>query len=177
VEKFIVCGMPTVAEQLRAARESKNLTIHEVAEITKMRTDHIRALEDGNFDVFVAPVYIRGFTRTYATLLKLDVVPLMKSLDGELGKTEKFSEPPRLSDNDKGALDFVMLQFSKVNLRSGGMVLGVLIVAGIIWFIVSAMNKNRNADPAKNLPPARYQSPTRNPDNTLPISQPQPRRQ
>ena len=63
--------MPTVAEQLRAAREAKNLSVNEVAEITKIRTDHIRALEEGNFDIFVAPVYIRGFARTYATLLKL----------------------------------------------------------------------------------------------------------
>lgn len=168
--------MPTVAEQLRAAREAKNLSVHEVAEITKIRTDHIRALEEGNFDIFVAPVYIRGFTRTYATLLKMDVPQLIKALEVELGKTEKFAEPPRLSENEKGALDFVMLQFSKVNLRQGAIVLGVLAVAGIIWLIISIANKSRTADPAKNLPPARYQSPARNSDNTLPISQPPQRR-
>ncbi|MGH7954054.1 MAG: helix-turn-helix domain-containing protein, partial [Limisphaerales bacterium] len=50
--------MPTVAEQLRAAREVQKLTIHQVAEKTKIRTDHVRALEDGNFSVFSAPVYI-----------------------------------------------------------------------------------------------------------------------
>lgn len=169
--------MPTVAEQLRTAREAKNLSIHEVAEITKIRTDHIRALEEGNFDVFVAPVYIRGFTRTYATLLKLDVSQIIKSLEAELGKTEKFSEPPRLSDNKKGALDFVMLQFSKVNLRRGGIVLGVLVVAGIVYLSVWFARKNRNADPSQGLPPARYQSPARNSDNTLPVTQPAPRRQ
>ena len=167
--------MPTVAEQLRAARESKNLSIHEVAEITKIRTDHIRALEEGNFDMFVAPVYIRGFTRTYATLLKLDVPQLIKALELELGKTEKFAEPPRLSENKKGALDFVMLQFSKVNLRRGGIVLGVLIVAGIVYLTVWVARRNQNADPSRGLPPARYQSPARNSDNTLPVT-PAPRR-
>lgn len=169
--------MPTVAEQLRAAREAKNLSVHQVAEITKIRTDHIRALEEGNFDVFVAPVYIRGFTRTYATLLKLDVPMVMRGLEAELGKTEKFAEPPPLSDNKKGALDFVMLQFSKVNIRHGGIILGILAVCVLIWIGVGIARKNRTADPAKNLPPARYQSPTRNSDNTLPISQPPPRRQ
>src|SRR5712664_3601126 len=64
--------MSTVAEQLHLAREAKSLTVHQVAEVTKIRSDHIRALEEGNFDVFSAPVYIRGFIRTYATLLKLD---------------------------------------------------------------------------------------------------------
>src|SRR5882672_10526160 len=123
--------MPTVAEQLRAAREAKKLSVNEVAEITKIRGDHIRALEEGNFDIFVAPVYIRGFARTYATLLKLDVPQLIKSLEAELAQTEKFAEPPPLSDEKKGALDFVTLQLSKVNLRQGLIVLAVLLVLGI----------------------------------------------
>lgn len=169
--------MPTVAEQLRAAREAKNLTIHDIAEITKMRTDHIRALEEGNFDIFVAPVYIRGFTRTYAKLLKLDVPQIIKTLEAELGQTEKFAEPPRLSDNKKGALDFVMLQFSKVNLQRAGIALAVLAVGLGIYFFVMHSRKITAADPARGIPPARYQSPTRNPDNTLPITQPAPRRQ
>ena len=59
--------MASVAEQLRAAREAKNLTVSQVAETTKIRGDHIRALEEGNYNVFVAPVYSRGFIRTYAT--------------------------------------------------------------------------------------------------------------
>src|SRR5438874_2784080 len=106
--------MSTVAEQLRQARETQKLTVHQVAEITKIRTDHLRALEEGNFNVFSAPVYIRGFVRTCATLLKLDVPKVMSALDEELGRTEKFSEPPPLSDRPRGVLDFVMLQLSQV---------------------------------------------------------------
>ena len=64
--------MSTVAEQLRAAREAKNLSVEQIAEITKMRSDHVRALEEGNYGAFSAPVYIRGFVRTYSRLLKLD---------------------------------------------------------------------------------------------------------
>ena len=65
--------MPTVAEQLRAAREAQGLTVYQVADATKIKTDHVRALDEGNFDVFSAPVFIRGFVRTYATLLHLEV--------------------------------------------------------------------------------------------------------
>src|SRR5271167_3554132 len=116
--------MPTVAEQLRAGREARKLTIPQVAEATKIRTDHIRALEEGNFNVFSAPVYIRGFVRTYANLLKLDVARVMASLDAELRQTEKFREPPPLMEERKGALDFVTLQLSKLNWRAAR-VLGV----------------------------------------------------
>lgn len=166
--------MPTVAEQFRAAREAKNLSIHEVAEITKIRTDHIRALEEGNFDVFVAPVYIRGFARTYATLLKLDVPAIIQALDGELGQTEKFAEPPPLSTHRKGALDFLMLQLSKVNWQKTTVILaaGAVIALGLfgVWF----WRKQRNADPTPNLPPAMHQSPARNPGDTLPLPTPTP---
>src|SRR5258708_9855965 len=109
--------MPTVADQLHEAREARKLTIEQVAEVTKIRSDHLRALEEGNFDVFSAPVYIRGFVRTYAMVLKLDVPRVMETLDGELGKTEKFLEPPPLGDQKRSVLDSVTLVLSKVNWR------------------------------------------------------------
>src|SRR6266571_9185286 len=84
--------MPTVAEQLRTSREAQGLTVYQIAEITKIRTDHVRALEEGNYEGFAAPVYIRGFVRNYAKLLKLDVPALMLRLDAELGQTERFHE-------------------------------------------------------------------------------------
>src|ERR1039458_2621122 len=96
--------MSMVAEQLRQAREARNLTIQQVVEITKIRTDHLLALEEGNFDVFSAPVYIRGFVRTYSTLLKLDVPQMMAALEAELAETKKFAEPPPLADRPGGVL-------------------------------------------------------------------------
>src|SRR3954471_13113894 len=121
--------MPTVAEQLRQAREQRGWTINELADATKIRTDHIRALEEGNYDVFAAPVYIQGFVRTCASLLKLDVPKVMADLDGELGATKKFREHPRLSGDSRGVVDYIMLQFSKINWRVGLPFLIIVIVA------------------------------------------------
>jgi hypothetical protein len=36
--------MPTVGEQFRHAREAQHLDVYQMAEITKIKTDHIRAL-------------------------------------------------------------------------------------------------------------------------------------
>src|SRR5216110_508586 len=99
--------MATVSEQLRRAREQQQLDIYQVAETTKIKTDHIRALESGNFEIFSAPVYIRGFIRTYATMLKLDVPRLLSELDGELNKSERFSEPPPLTNRPRTMLDML----------------------------------------------------------------------
>ncbi len=168
--------MPTVAEQLRTARETRKLSVTEVAEITKIRTDHIRALEEGNFDVFVAPVYIRGFTRTYATLLKLDVPEIIQALTVELGQTEKFAEPPALSKERKGVLDFMMLQLSKVNWQRSAVFVGSLAVIGILILAVWFWRRQRNADPSASLPPAVYQPARRPAGETLPLPTPAPRK-
>lgn len=107
--------MATVAEQLRETREKMNLSVYDVADATKIRTDHLRALEEGNYQVFAAPVYIRGFVRTYAGMLKLDVPRLIEDLDHELSAEEKFSDPPSLTGKKKGFVDRLMLILSKVN--------------------------------------------------------------
>lgn len=162
--------MSTVAEQLRQAREAQKLTIQELAEITKIRSDHIRALEEGNFNVFSAPVYIRGFVRTLSTLLKLDVPQVMSNLEGELGQTVKFREPPPLTDQPKTVIDFVMLQLSKVNWRGGAVVLGGLAVVAVVVLLVAISRHARKTDPYAGLKPGVYQS--SNSGETLPLPTP-----
>ena len=79
--------MPSVGQQLRQAREAQKMDLHEIVDITKIRADHLRALEEGNYSVFSAPVYIRGFVRSYATLLKLDTAQILEELGHELAGT------------------------------------------------------------------------------------------
>jgi cytoskeletal protein RodZ len=159
--------MPTVAEQLRAARETKKLTIQQVAGTTKIRTDHIRALEDGNFNAFSAPIYIRGSVKNYATLLKLDVSKIMTDLDTELKATEKFKDPPPLVETRQTALDRFMLLLSKIDLQKGLIGFGVIAIVLIAVIIFFAWRHHRRASPVINLPPAVYQ-PT-NTGETLPL--------
>ena len=171
-----MADMPTVAEQLRTAREARKLTVHEIAETTKIRGDHIRALEEGNFNMFTAPVYIRGFVRCYATLLKLDVPAVMATLDAELGQTEKFAEPPPLSSERRGVLDFIMLQLSKVNWQKGAVVLGAAVLVAAVLLIAWAWRKHKTADPLSGLPSAVYQPAKRQSGETLPLPPPAPRK-
>lgn len=169
--------MPTVAEQLRTAREARKLTIHEVADTTKIRTDHLRALESGDYNIFMAPVYIRGFVRTYATLLKLEVPQVMAALEAELRQTEKFSEPPPLSSQPRGVVDFATLQLSKVNWQKGIIVLAGMALILIVLLVVWAWQKHRTRDPLSDLPPAVYQTPPQQSGEKLPLPAPAPARQ
>src|SRR5438552_4943307 len=150
--------MSTVAETLHHAREARKLTIAQVADATKIRTDHLRALEEGNFDVFSAPVYIRGFVRSCATLLKLDVPQVMAALDAELKQIEKFREPPPFSEEPRGVLDFFMLQLSKLDWRKGVVGLGTMVALVLVLSVFLLWRHYRTADPLAGLKPGVYQS-------------------
>ena len=151
--------MGTVAEQLRRAREEQKLTIYQVAEATKIKTEHIRALEAGQYDTFSAPVYIRGFVRGYAKFLKLEGAAISAALDAELSQHDRHCEPPPLSPRTRGPLDFLMLQFSKLNQRKLVIVLGVVALAVISLVIALSVSNQRKTDPLKKLGPGLYQAP------------------
>lgn len=159
--------MPTVAEQLRAAREARKLTIQQVADLTKIRTDHLRALEDGNFHAFSAPIYIRGSVKNYATMLKLDVPTVLADLDRELKGTDKFAEPPPLTEQSRSPLDYVMFLLSKVNSKVLVIAGGIAGVVLLIVFVNFLIERHRSSNPLANLPPAIYQS--TNSGETLPV--------
>lgn len=161
--------MSTVAEQLRETRQAKNVSIAEAAEATKIRTDHIEALEAGDYDVFPAPVYIRGFVRTYAAFLKLDVQQIVDQLNAELSSSEKHREAPSLSTKPPSALDWFMFQLSRINWRWALpiIVLGLVAFGGVYGYRAWKMHQNR--DPLAELGPGLYQSPVTNSDELLPV--------
>ena len=168
--------MRTVAEQLRAAREAQGLTVYQVAEITKIRTDHVRALEEGNYNAFAAPVYIRGFVRNYAGLLKIELPGIMAALDAELGQTERFHEPPPLSNEPRGFVDLMMLQLSKVNWRVAvpSLLGALLVLVAVLGYRVWRTYQSR--DPLSELGPGLYQPAQRPAGETLPLPPPPPKK-
>jgi len=160
--------MPTVGEQLRTAREAQNLAIHQVADWTKIRGDHIRALEEGNYSVFSAPVYIRGFVRTYSTLLKLDAPKVLQQLSLELA--DSGQQEPTLGQPAGGILDDAMFQFSRYvrRLALPAIVTLVLLVAFAVTYF--GWLRFRNKDPLEGLGPGLYQAPPAS--ETLPVPPP-----
>jgi cytoskeletal protein RodZ len=138
--------MPTVAEQLRAERERQKRSVHDVADATNIKTDHIRALESGDWPAFGAPVYIRGFTRTYAKELRLDVPRLMSELEAELARGGEFSEPPSLTGRRKGPLDFLTLWLSRVRWQwVFPLAIGVVVLI-VLWIGIKSWNSGRVPD-------------------------------
>ena len=64
--------MRALGEEFRAAREARGLSLSDVAEHIHIRSVYLQALENEDWSAIGAPVYTRGFIRTYARFLGLD---------------------------------------------------------------------------------------------------------
>ena len=159
--------MATVGEQLRAAREAQRLTVTQVADMTKIRSDHIRAIDQGNYDVFSAPVYIRGFVRTYAMALKLDTTIILAQLNQELAESGGQA-PPAFHPPASGVLDYAMFHLSTAGRRMLLPILVVALIVGAVTAGVVMLNHKARQHPLDGLSPGLYQS-TETAGETLPL--------
>jgi cytoskeletal protein RodZ len=64
--------MPALGEEFRSAREARGLTLSDVAEQIHIRSVYLNAIENEDWPSIGAPVYVRGFIRTYARFLGIE---------------------------------------------------------------------------------------------------------
>ena len=64
--------------RLAEARRTQNLTPADVARQLKLSVWQVEALEAGRYDQLPGPIFVRGFIRNYARLMKLDANELLR---------------------------------------------------------------------------------------------------
>lgn len=57
---------------LRENRVKRNLTLKEIENATSIRISYLEAIEAGEMDKLISPIYAQGFIKKYATFLELD---------------------------------------------------------------------------------------------------------
>ena len=70
----------TIGAFLAAKRGERGLTLQQAASATHIRLEHLSALEADEPELIPAPVYARGYLRTYARYLGLDEESLVAKL-------------------------------------------------------------------------------------------------
>ncbi len=91
-------GDPTVGDMMVAARQAQNLSVTDVANRLKLSVQQVQALEQGAYDRLPGPVFVRGFTRNYARLLKLDPEAMLRAVDAQLPRAA--AERTKASDTN-----------------------------------------------------------------------------
>lgn len=80
--------MKKVGELLRTEREKKGLSLHEIGLSLKINPKILKAIEDGDTTQLPAKTFLRGFIRSYAQYLKLNVEEVLELFSTEFGTTK-----------------------------------------------------------------------------------------
>jgi cytoskeleton protein RodZ len=83
---------------LGQAREAQGLSVADVARQLKLSIQQVEALEAGEYDRLPGPVFVRGFIRNYARLLKLDSERLVHSAATSMPQEEPRPAAPPSHD-------------------------------------------------------------------------------
>ena len=84
--------------RLSQARQAQNLATADVARRLKLSVWQVEALEGDRHHELPGPIFVRGFIRNYARLLKLDADELVRSVAGSLPSSALRPETPRSRD-------------------------------------------------------------------------------
>jgi cytoskeleton protein RodZ len=146
----------TPGRMLAAARNEQQLTIADVANRLKLSVSQVEALENDAYDRLPGPVFVRGFIRNYARLVKLESEPFMHAANVPLAMPEKrdaLSEPLE-----------VPLQEERRWPRYAAVAALIFVIAGLIDFLV----------PESEPPVPSSSAPTTVRDAPAVVSQPAP---
>ncbi|MCX6174493.1 MAG: DUF4115 domain-containing protein [Ignavibacteriales bacterium] len=81
------------ADELKTAREVKEISLSQVSAKTKIDLKFLQAIEDANFDV-LPEIYIRAFIREFAQTIDLNSKEVLQKFDiARLGKPEEKPQP------------------------------------------------------------------------------------
>lgn len=90
--------METLGHILYTARTKKKVTASEAAKGTRIKVQHIEAMEQDDFSSVPAPAYAKGFIRIYSEYLGIDPAPLIKEY---MEKHAPSQRAPLLPDEEQ----------------------------------------------------------------------------
>ena len=131
---------------LRRQRELREISLREIADVTKISIRYLEALEQDRFDVLPAPVFAKGFLREYARYVGLDPDEVVNSYLTAQEEVEPAELPePRRSQRRGGRLE-----------KTSGLLLtfAVIVLLGVVAGLAYYMERTETEVPPEPPPMA-----------------------
>jgi cytoskeleton protein RodZ len=113
--------------RLRAAREALGASVDEVAHDLHLDREVVLALESADYEALGAPVFVRGYMRSYARLLSLPEDEIVAGFVVHVPEPEEFRSLSARSEVKPGAsmANFVLW-----------MLLAIVALAGVVYLLI-----------------------------------------
>jgi len=155
----VIAERRAFGDRLRRQRQRKNLSLTEIAAITKVGASHFAALERGDCSRWPGGVYNRAFIRAYAQAIGLDPdetaaefaechepPPTLAEPDPPVGAAEKTPTPPALRiriepdpyESEKRVVRIVALVILDLMAVAALAAAGVLFTPASFWISLAA---------------------------------------
>ncbi|MEO6696686.1 MAG: RodZ domain-containing protein [Gammaproteobacteria bacterium] len=131
--------------RLRLGREKLGLTTKDVAAQMHLDPRHIEAIEREDFSSVAAPVFVRGYLRSYARLLNLPADPIVQQYESLAGVS-----PPPLKGCPIGDATPAGEADRSVRWISYAVVVGSVILA-LVWWLTEGSFKLKQDDAVASL--------------------------
>lgn len=111
---------------LAAARRAQNLSVDEVARQLRLSVAQVQAIEADAHERLPAPVFVRGFIRNYARLLRMDADALLQGADA--------ASPAPVRNVSAPLSRAVPFPRSGKNRVPAYAILALVLIAGLTWY-------------------------------------------
>jgi cytoskeletal protein RodZ len=132
-------------EELKSARTYREMTLEEIARITRINEDYLRALEEGHWNR-IPTAFLKGYLRNYAEILEMNLPKVMESFEALNYQGGEYEEKRReelptyadLNRRNQGKHIPTLLESLPVlrYLLLGGVLLAVVLAAWTVWLVV-----------------------------------------
>jgi cytoskeleton protein RodZ len=120
-----ISGSRGPGEILKYERNRLGQSVERVSQYLHLSADVVRALEDDRHEDLPEPTYVRGYIRSYARYLELDVEPLVQSYN-------ELIQPKTHASPEKEAKAVPLKRKGVTWVTSGGLLLAVALT--VVWW-------------------------------------------
>jgi len=125
-------------EVLREARRSRDLSMEYIARQLRLAVNQIDALENDDYKMLPASIFVQGYIRSYASLLGLDSQPLVRRYVDIVGEHEH----PKPSLADPMRVKKIKTPKTAFPVKS----LGYVVTSGFILFALTVIYNTKNSE-------------------------------
>jgi len=117
----------TLGERMKKLRDERRLSLAEISKSTKIQVKYLEYLEEGSYLKLPADCYVKGFLRSYAILMGLNELALIKQFEREKGIHKNIK---KVVDDD-GSREAI--KFSSIVITPK-----IIIVSSILLLVISS---------------------------------------
>ncbi len=151
--------MPSIGQILRQARERKKVTCSQAAAATRIKVQHIEAMDRDDFTRMAAPMYAKGFLKLYAEYLGLNPIPVLRAYSELHEPKERLplltDEPPSKKKEKTPWLRIAWEKMQPVWVRWRWRIAGAVGALILLWVALLGINRwfRQAAQRAAETPP------------------------